>query len=124
MKTSRIIYSLSLIAIVIFSSNQVNAQDNSEVTWRDRLYFGGNLSLSVGTVTLIEISPLVGYRLTPRWSAGFGLKYEYYKSSGYIGNYGVSTYSTSIYGTNVFTNFVFLKKFSNGRIVIIGSRGV
>jgi hypothetical protein len=114
MKTSLVKYPIILIFIAseLLLSINVKAQDESEVTWRDRLFFGGNLSLAVGTVTLIEISPLVGYRLTPRWSAGFGIKYEYYKSSSQdLGYIRINGYSTSIYGTNVFTNYVFFKNF-------------
>jgi len=114
MKTCGKLYSslfLSLLLLLVIN-NCVKAQDDEEVTWRDRLFFGGNLSLSVGSVTAIEVNPLVGYRLTPRWSAGLGFDYEYYKSSGaYYGTYWVRPYSTHIYGGNIFTSFVFLKNF-------------
>lgn len=112
MKTSRFIHSSVLILTFLFVSNVTKAQDDEEVTWRDRLFFGGNISLSVGTITAIQVAPLAGYRLTPRWSAGLGINYEYYKSSGrYFGSIPVNAYSTSIYGANVFTNYVFLKNF-------------
>lgn len=114
MKTNPFKYLILLFLLIseLWWSIPGNAQDESEVTWRDRLFFGGNFSLSVGTVTLIEVSPLVGYRLTPRWSAGIGIKYEYYKSSYQnFGSYATENYSTSIYGTNVFTNYVFFKNF-------------
>jgi len=103
---------LLIFCLTVIAFLKVDAQDDGDVTWRDRLYFGGNISLAVGTVTAIEVAPLVGYRITPRWSAGVGLDYEYYKSSGrYFGTVAVSSYSTSIYGGNLFTNYVFLKNF-------------
>lgn len=114
MKTLRKLYpSLFLLAmLLLLEINCVKAQDDEEVTWRDRVFFGGNLSLSVGSVTAIEVNPLIGYRLTPRWSAGLGLDYEYYKSSGtYFGANYAGPYSTQIYGGNIFTSFVFLKNF-------------
>lgn len=113
MKTSRTLhYSIIFAAAFFLCHISLKAQDDEEVTWRDRLFFGGNLSLSVGTITAIQVSPLVGYRITPRWSAGLGIDYEYYKSSGrYFGSIPVSAYSTSIFGGNLFTNYVFLKNF-------------
>jgi hypothetical protein len=114
MKTSGKLYlPFIFVCFALFLQNNViRAQDDEEVTWRDRLYFGGNISLSVGTITAIQLSPLAGYRITPRWSAGLGLDYEYYKSSGtYYGTVMAGPYSTSIYGGNIFTNFVFLKNF-------------
>jgi len=122
MTKEKIKYSLLILiaGMLFFIPNQVKAQDEGEVSWRDRLYFGGNIALSVGTLTVIEVSPLAGYRITPRWSAGFGLDYEYYKSSGrYIGYIPVSAYSTSIYGGNLFTNFVFLKNFPTDGISLM-----
>lgn len=107
----------ALVCILLsLQDRAILAQDDDEVTWRDRLFFGGNLSLTVGTITAIQISPLVGYRLTPRWSAGVSFDYEFYKSSGtYYGTVMAAPYSTSIYGENLFTNFVFLKNFpTNG----------
>jgi len=76
-----------------------------KVTLRDRFYFGGNVSMGFGQVTIIEIAPLVGFRITPRWSVGTGLSYEYYRASGnFIGNF-----STSMYGASAFTDYVVWK---------------
>ena len=122
MKTGSSLFRFFIFIGIIFflQNNLIKAQNDEEITWRDRLYFGGNLSLSVGTITAIQISPLVGYRLTSRWSAGIGFDYEYYKSSGqYFGNYHVSSYSTSIYGGNIFTNYVFLKNFPTDGISLL-----
>ncbi len=122
MKSSRKKYNVIFLitSLILTFTAQVTAQDEGEVTWRDRLYFGGNISLAVGSVTAIEIAPLAGYRITPRWSAGLGLNYEYYKSSGRdFGSISVSSYSTSIYGGNLFTNYVFLKNFPTDGISLL-----
>jgi hypothetical protein len=119
---NRAIYQTILVSVFlfIFLNNQVFGQNEDEVTWRDRLFFGGNLALVVGDITIIEITPLVGYRITSLWSAGIGLKYEYYKSSGRsFGSYNVSSYSTSIYGGSLFTNYVFLKNFPTDGISLM-----
>ncbi len=98
-----------LLVLVVFSLDSANGQEeekqDQKVTLKDRLYFGGNLSIGFSQITIIEIAPVVGYRITPRWSVGVGPSYEYYKTSGnYIGNF-----STSIYGGSVFTDYIIWK---------------
>ena len=111
MKPNTLFFRAVILFILLFQIQLLKAQDD-EVTWRDRLYFGGNVTFAVGTITIIELTPLAGYRITPRWSAGLGVNYEYYKSSGqFFGTYRLNAYSTSIYGGNVFTNYAFLKNF-------------
>jgi uncharacterized protein YxeA len=46
---------------------------------KDKFYFGGNFNLLFGTNTLIDISPIVGYRVTEQFSVGTGLIYNYFK---------------------------------------------
>ena len=107
---------LSILVFICFES--VNGQEQKEqdkVTWKDRVYFGGNLSLGFGQVTMIDIAPLGGYRITPLWSVGVGVSYEYYKTSGsYLGNY-----STSIYGGSLFTDYNIWKDFITRGISLI-----
>ncbi|MBY0427576.1 MAG: hypothetical protein K2Q22_18210 [Cytophagales bacterium] len=62
----------------------------------DRLAIGGNFSLSFGSITFINISPLVGYRATERLMPGAGVTYMYYQVGGY---------SRHFYGGNIFTRY-------------------
>jgi hypothetical protein len=66
----------------------------------DRVWFGGGVGLSFGTVDYIEVSPLVGYRLTDDVSLGGGLFYRYRSD----GRYSPSL-DTSDYGANVFGRY-------------------
>ncbi len=43
---------------------------------RERLTFGGNISLRPGEITRLNLSPEVTYRLYPRWSVGLGVSYQ------------------------------------------------
>lgn len=54
--------------------------------FKDRLYFGGGLGLSFGTVTFIQVEPLVGVHLDPKnkLSVGTGVSYWYYRDSRYV----------------------------------------
>jgi hypothetical protein len=53
--------------------------DVSELSFRERLHFGGGLSgLSFGNPTSIGISPMAGYLLTNNTVLGVGMTYQYY----------------------------------------------
>ncbi|NJM93482.1 MAG: hypothetical protein HC842_01420, partial [Cytophagales bacterium] len=63
------------------------------------MYFGGNVGVSFGThLTSIELSPLVGYRFTDRFSAGPGITYIYLSDK-------LRGYTTNIYGGRLFANY-------------------
>ena len=63
---------------------------------QDHLFTGGNFGLQFGTITLIDISPLIGYKITPKFSAAFGISYIYYKDSR-----SVPAFSQNIYGARI-----------------------
>ena len=52
-------------------------------SFKDRTYFGGNLGLSFGTVTSVQVEPWMGVFLDERkkLSAGVGITYWYYRDS-------------------------------------------
>ncbi len=62
-----------LLAVAFFSLFQgfaVQAQDG-KIPFRERIFFGGNASVIGGSnYTQIELSPMVGYKLTQQWSVG------------------------------------------------------
>jgi hypothetical protein len=68
----------------------------------ERVYFGGNLGLQFGNFTVIDISPIIGYKLTEKFSLGGGPSYIYLKDKNY-------NYSTSIYGGNIFGRYFLYK---------------
>ncbi len=74
---------------------------------KDRFYFGGNLGLQFGNQTYIDISPLVGYKITEKFSAGLGITYIYYKQR--FPNYPQYNYETSIYGGRVFSRYYIIE---------------
>ena len=62
--------------------------------WQDRIYFGGGFGLSGGSWgTSIQLSPIVGYMITSRLSAGVGVSYEYYK----FGNFDDNRWGGSVF---------------------------
>jgi len=76
----------------------------------DRLYFGGGLGLQFGTYTNISLLPILGYRITNRFSAGVGAVYHYV---------GYSSYNYSNYGGRVFAQAE-LFNIGNGAVLAHG----
>jgi len=70
-------------------------------SFKDKLYFGGGLGLQFGQVTLIDVSPMVGYKLTSRIHPGIGLTYSYYNDKRYSIPISYSTYGGSVF-TRIF----------------------
>ena len=65
-----------------------------------RIYYGGSIGLTFGSYTRIGVYPLVGYKITPKLSAGIKLGYEYIKDNRYA-----TQYETSNYGASLFTRY-------------------
>ena len=68
---------------------QPDTEAEEKEAFIDRLYFGGSLGLQFGTYTNISLLPIIGYRVTDRFSAGVGAVYHYIKDGPYsLSNYG------------------------------------
>ena len=62
--------------------------------WK-KVFFGGNIGLQFGNITIVDISPRIGYKFTERISSGIGGTYQYL-------NYPYYNFTTNIYGGRVF----------------------
>jgi hypothetical protein len=65
----------------ISSAQSENNRDKSRFT--DKLVFGGSFGLQFGSLTLIDLSPVIGYRITEKFETGVGFTYKYYKYKDY-----------------------------------------
>lgn len=92
-----------LSVFACYTSAQV--EEKNELTQADKIFFGGNFSLQFGTPTFIEISPVAGYQIIPRVSAGLGFIYQYYRERTFFN----SIFKTNIYGGRVFGQFTAIK---------------
>jgi hypothetical protein len=97
-----LILTLPLCPLKVFSQDGGAVKD---LPFTERIFFGGNFGLQFGTITFIDISPLVGYLLTDRLSAGTGITYMYYREK----FAGFQEFSTSIYGGRLFARYLILK---------------
>ena len=84
----KILYSLLFILVLPASSKAQLSMDD--------IFLGGNVGATFGTVTLVNISPMIGYKFTDRTIAGISLTYQYYKDARYT-----PTLKSNIYGTGV-----------------------
>jgi long-subunit fatty acid transport protein len=74
----------------------------------NKIYTGGSLGLQFGTVTLINIAPDIGYKITERYSAGVGIRYMYFSDITLKPPYVLNIYGGSIFNRFIVTNFLFL----------------
>ena len=90
---------LMLFLVLSFASARGLAQMTHEKApaISERIFFGGNFGLQFGTVTNIQIAPIVGFWLRPRIAVAVGPEYQYYKDP---------YYKTNIYDYN-FSNYKF-----------------
>jgi hypothetical protein len=85
---------------VIFSQNR----REEPPPLRERMFFGGNLGLQFGTITNIQISPIVGLWVQPRVIVAAGPNFTYYQDP-----YD----KTMIYGGKFYTEFFLIRDLSS-----------
>lgn len=115
MKT--VFYTLTLLVlnICIFSQDIIqknssfnrNSNSNSQTdfnNFKERLFFGGNVGAWFGSTTYVNLSPLVGFKVTKDFSVGGGFTYNYYSQT-YLGQ----KYTTTVYGGNAFARYNILE---------------
>ena len=73
MKNLRLFFIIS--AILIFSSSF--AQEDQRPAFLDKVFVGGGFGAGFGSYTYINISPIIGYRVTPKLSVALRLMYQY-----------------------------------------------
>lgn len=104
----KIIFSLLLLQILLFSQiliAQEEEEDVKDLPTRERIFLGGNIGLQISNInTMVNVSPIIGYRLTNRLSPGIGLTYQYYRDSGWANQSGFTAVS-HIYGGSAFARY-------------------
>jgi outer membrane protein assembly factor BamA len=101
----RVLCVLMLVAFSFLGNAQENTENPNSLkgtAFKDRVYFGGNLGLNFGDITVINVAPIMGYKLNKKLSVGLGAKYIYYRERYPDYNWN---YSTSFYGGSVFSKF-------------------
>ena len=100
-----------LLFTFVFASLSLQAQDyrqTPKARFTDKIFVGGGLGLQFGTLTLIDVSPIIGYRITEKFETGLGFTYKYYRYKDYyIDNYTGIGYDlkSNITGGSIFTRY-------------------
>lgn len=98
--TSRFLFFFCIsIAGLQFSLAQVE-QPEKEIRFIDRFYIGGNLGAQFGTITSIDVSPLIGIKIYKGLTGGIGFTYQYFSNKSYE-----PKFETSLYGGRVFLRY-------------------
>jgi len=109
---------IGIFLIMLFAVSLASAQENSATPKQNpyqkgpkksitnKFYFGGNLGFTLGSYTSISIWPMIGYKITPKFSAGIQPGYDYIKY-----NFNGNNYETSNYGLKVFTRYRIIPQF-------------
>jgi len=98
---------LIFFALLLFSSASVIYGQKSREEpppFRERLFFGGSLGLQFGTITDIQVSPVIGLWVLPRLAVAVGPEYRFYK-------YGYDR--TDIYGGKGYLQFVVIQNLNS-----------
>lgn len=76
--------------------------------WMERITLGGNFGLSLGNPTYINLAPLVGYRVTDKFTAAGGVTYIYSRVRDVYGQ----SFSSSIYGGRANVQYAIIPRFA------------
>jgi hypothetical protein len=82
--------------------------------FRERLFYGGNFGLQFGTITDIQISPVIGFWVLPRLAVAVGPDYRFYKQKLYS-----NSTKTHIYGGKAYLEITVLRNINS--VIPIGS---
>ena len=112
LRTVLLITLLLFISFSVISGQKTNEErfpfdqkDKEESPpFKERLFYGGSFGLQFGSITDIQVSPVIGYRLLPRLNVAVGPDYRYYKDQ-YAG--------TTIYGGKGYLQFFVIQDFSS-----------
>ena len=117
-----IVFLLTATVITLRAQERRNNSENrSEQLFEDfknRIFFGGNVGAQFGNYTFVDLSPLVGYRITEDFSAGIGVTYNFLQFRS-----GNTRYKTDIYGGRVFARyFVWENLFLHGEYEVLNGQ--
>ena len=112
MKIKFIIIGLfNLLTASIFAQTVEDPPVN-DLTFNQRLVYGGGFGLQFGNVTLFDLSPTIGYRLTDQLTLGTGISYKYNRVKDYTIDLNTGKwydYRSNIYGGSVWGRYYILQ---------------
>lgn len=111
MKISVFLNKISLIIIGFVLTTSLFAQNPyQKKSLANKLLFEGIVGLQFGTITAIEISPMIGYKLTNSFITGLGFTYQYSKYQDFylnLENGELADRTANIIGGRIYTRYYF-----------------
>jgi hypothetical protein len=86
--------------LFLFSTSSGQRSRDEIPPLKERLFYGGNFSLQIGTITNIDISPIIGLWVLPKLAVAIGPTYIFYKDN-------IS--KTDIFGGRSYIQYVLLR---------------
>jgi hypothetical protein len=78
-------------------------QEGEGMSLRDRIYVGGGFGAAFGDNAFVNLSPIIGYRITPKLSSGLRLTYQYRSFKDF---YSGKRYNSNDFGIGVFARMM------------------
>jgi len=99
-----------LMTMIMVQVSTAQSKKKSSTPVTERLWYGGGFGLGLGGNTFnIGVSPMVGYKLTPNWSAGVRVPFDY-STARLSGSDGSTVrYNDIDWGVGTFTRYKFLR---------------
>ena len=99
----------SIIIIVVLQKplwgQSVDENMSDKKDFKSHLFYGGGFGLQFGTVTLVEVSPMIGYKITPKLGVGVSPTYKYYRVKDYYSTSTSTDLVTNVYGGSIFARY-------------------
>jgi hypothetical protein len=113
-KLLRTVLLLIMLVLPVVAEGQRQRQRDAAPPFRERLFYGGNFGLQFGTITDIQVSPVIGFWVLPRLAVAIGPDYRFYKQK----LYGYSS-QTHIYGGKAYVEITVLRNINS--VIPIGA---
>jgi hypothetical protein len=104
LKRNRNAFFLTILFLLATAVMHGQERPDTKVPFGQRLVFGGNIGLQFGRYTFVDISPLVGYKVTDQLIMGLGATYIYYSVDDFP-----YKYSTNIFGGRTYTKYYLME---------------
>jgi len=85
-----------MVSLLLFSQGAI--QKKTKIS--DKFFWGGGLGLQFGTVTSIQVEPMIGFKPIESFYTGVKLSYSYYEDHQF-------NYSTHVYGGSLLAFYTF-----------------
>ncbi len=92
---------LSFFSITTLAQGLETYDSSPKTDWKDKFYVGGNVGAQFGTFTFINLAPLVGFKITDRFSIGTQIQYQYFRDN------SVASFESHVFGYSGFARFFF-----------------